>query len=253
VNTSEIANWLTKNARIIDLSLTIDPSSSYYHFPVKEVYGKNEPILKIETVSSHEDGVFWQKFEMSTQDFTHLDAPKHFFKDGLANHEVPLEQLIGEAVVIDMTNKQPGDLITAQDLEKSGVEVKSGDIVIIRTGWTDQAFGTKKFWSDQIGLSLDAGDWLVEKGIKALVTDFYTDPQPVKACETCGALHKIERAKIRNHHKFLSRGILLIDFVTNLKAIKYNRVLLICLPIKLKGTDGAPARVIAIEPRDEQL
>ncbi len=247
MNVSKIGEWLVNGARIIDLSLTIDPEKSYFHFPVKEVYNRDEPSLKIETVSTHDDGVFWQKFEMSTQDFTHLDAPKHFDRDGLANHEVPVTQLIGEAVVIDMTYKKPGEQVTAKDLEDSGVLVRKGDVVIIRTDWTDKAFGTRRFWSDQIGLSLDAGDWLVEKGIKALATDFYTDPQPVKACETCGALHKVERSEIRNHHKFLNKGILLIDFVTNLGAIKCDRVILVYLPIKLKGTDGAPARVIAIE------
>jgi kynurenine formamidase len=247
MNISKISDWLFNGARIIDLSLTIDPSKSYYHFPVKEVYNRDEPSLKIETVSTHEDGVFWQKFEMSTQDFTHLDAPKHFDKEGLANHEVPVEQLVGEAVVIDMTYKKPGEQVSARDLDESGVDVRKGDVVIIRTGWTDKAFGTRRFWREQIGLSLDAGDWLVDKEIKALATDFYTDPQPVKACEVCGALQKVERSEIRNHHKFLNKGILLIDFVTNLGAIQQDRVLLIYLPIKIKGTDGAPARVIAIE------
>ena len=118
---------------------------------------------------------------------------------------------------------------------------------LVRTDWTDRAFGTRRFWAEIIGLSLDAGDWLVEKKIKALATDFYTDPPPVRECETCGKFVKRERSDIRNHHKLLGNGILLIDFVTNLKALTKNRVILICLPIKLKGTDGGPARVIAIE------
>jgi kynurenine formamidase len=247
MNVQDVNNWLIKGAQIRDLTLTIDPSRSYYHFPAKEVYNREEIPVIIEPLTTHKAGPFRNKIQMSTQDFTHLDVPKHFFKDGLANHEVPLIQLLGEAVVIDLSHKKPGEMVTAKDLEESGMEVNRGDIVIIRTDWTDRAFGTRRFWAEIIGLSLDAGDWLLEKDIKALATDFYTDPPPVKVCETCGKFVKRDRPEIRNHHKLLKRGILLIDFVTNLKSLEKKRVLLICLPIKLKGTDGGPARVIAIE------
>jgi len=247
LDVKEVGKWLSESARIIDLSLTIDPSMSYYHFPAKEVYNRDEIPLIIEPLTTHDAGPFRNKIQMSTQDFTHLDVPKHFFKNGLANHEISLTQLIGEAVIIDLSHKKPGEMVTARDLEESGVEIKKGDIVIIRTDWTDRAFGTRRFWAEIIGLSLDAGDWLVEKKIKALATDFYTDPPPVRKCETCGKFVKRERSDIRNHHKLLGKGILLIDFVTNLKALTKNRVILICLPIKLMGTDGGPARVIAIE------
>jgi arylformamidase len=243
----DVTNWLREDAHVIDLTLTIDPSKSYYHFPAQEVYRRPEVPLIIEPLTTHDAGPFRNKIQMSTQDFTHVDVPKHFYENGPACHEVPIDQFIGEAVIIDLSHKKPGEMVTAADLENSGVEVKPGDIVIIRTDWTDKAFGTRRFWAEIIGLSLDAGDWLVDKKIKALATDFYTDPPPIRECETCGKFVKVDRPPIRNHHTLLGAGILLLDFVTNVGALTKKRVLLICLPIKLFGTDGGPARVIAIE------
>lgn len=234
--------------RIIDLTLTIVPADSWIQFPRKLAgTGRQEPPTKIEAISTIEEyGVLAHRFETTTQSFTHIDAPRHFFKDGLTNDEVPLERLIGEAVVIDMLYKKPKEAVTAKDLENSRIKVKKGDIAIIRTGWTDKAWGTKKFWEEMIWLSEDACDWLIDKGIKALAQDFFTDVYPFLVCEKCGALLPSSKGS-PNHHKFLKNGIILIEWCTNLIAIKKQRVTLICLPLKLKGTDGAPARVIAIE------
>ena len=243
---SEIGSWLRTRARIIDLTFTIDQSMAYYQFPAKEVNNQKEVPVVIEPIQS-EGGSLRCRIEMTTQAFTHIDAPKHVIDGGLANDEVPLDRLIGEAVVIDLSHKGPGELVTAKDLEGSGVEVKEGDIVIIRTDWTDRAFGSRAFWSDMIGMSHDAGEWLIERGIKALVTDFYTDLQPIRESSAGGKFVRVDREGIRFHTKFIEKNIVLVDFVRNLKAISKRRGILICLPIKLKGTDGAPARVIVLE------
>lgn len=235
--------------KVIDLSLEIVPAESWVQFPKKIVVGADEPPTRIVTIMDNRStgNSFAQRIETTTQSFTHIDAPSHFFMDGITNEQVPLEKFIGEAVVIDMMHKNAGEEITAEDLEKTGVKINSGDIVIIRTGWTDRAWGTEKFWVDMICLSLDAGDWLIEKDIKSLALDFYPDPRPIGRCVHCGGLYKLERSKWRNHHKFLKKGIILMEFLTNLGAIKKPRVTLICLPLKIKGSDGAPARVVAIE------
>jgi arylformamidase len=236
--------------RIIDLSLTVVPASCWVQFPRTVIGGKwpgQEPPTRIETISTvAERGFFVQRFETCTQSYTHVDAPAHIFEDGLTNDQIPLDRLVGEAVVIDMMHKQPKEAVTAADLEASGVEVREGDIVIIRTGWTDRAWATEEFWRDMIVLSEDACDWLIGKGIKALVQDFDPDVQLMYTCEACGALRPRE-VYVPNHHKFLERGIILIEWCTNLGAIEKPRVTLVCLPLKLKDSDGAPARVIAIE------
>ncbi len=239
--------------RIIDLTLTVVPADAWIQFPRKLVKGAKEPPTKIEAIETIEKhGVFVNYIETTTQSFTHYDAPKHFDKNGLANDEVPLERLIGEAVVIDVMHKKPSEAVTAADLEASGVNVKPGDIVIIRTGWTNRAWGTREFWEKMIYLSEDAGDWLISKGIKALALDFRPDISPIRAREVGGQLTSRPKGTKRdpNHHKFLKEhGIILMEWLTNLGEIKKPRVFLICMPIKLKGTDGAPARVIALEEK----
>ena len=235
--------------KIIDLSLEIVPAGSWIQFPRNLVYGKEEPPTRIETIMDRrpEGGSFAQRIETTTQSFTHIDAPSHYMVDGLTNDQVPLEQLIGEAVVFDMMHKNEGEGITAEDLESSGVKVNPGDIAIIRTGWTDRTWGTEKFWAEMIWLSLDAGDWLIDKKIKALAQDFFTDVRPLTRCKHCGSLISAPRPKRWNHNKFLEKGIILMEWLTNLGTISKPRVTLICLPLKIKGSDGAPARIIAIE------
>ncbi|MCL4458486.1 MAG: cyclase family protein [Chloroflexi bacterium] len=231
--------------RLIDLSLTVDPEVKWVQFPRSKVMGAPEPPTKFETIETIEEhGFFVQRFETTTQSYTHIDAPNHCIKGGLANHEIPLEQLVGEAVVIDMSHKRPNEAVTAADLEASGAEVQEGDIAIIRTGWTDRAWGTERFWEEMIHLAPDACDWLISKGIKALAQDFMTDDHPLHPPPERrwpSPLHE------QNHKKFLGKGIILIEWCTNLGAITKPRVTFICLPLKLKGTDGAPARVIAVE------
>lgn len=231
---------------MIDLSLPVVSAESWIQFPRKLVKGNLEPATKIETISKLP---FVQYIETTTQSFTHYDAPRHFYEKGLANDEVPLEQLMGEATVFDMMKKKPCESVTASDLESSGAEIKKGDIALIRTGWTDRAWGTREFWEKMIFLSEDACDWLVNRGIKALAQDFYTDAcPPLIKCEVCGQPRAGDTKGI-NHVKFLGKGIILIEWLTNLGAIKKPKVFLICLPQKIKGSDGAQARVIAIEEK----
>ena len=232
--------------RIIDLTLTMKSADSWIEFPRKIVYGNPELPTRIEAFVKPPKGMIY-RIETTSQSFTHIDAPKHFSDhSGPSVDEIPLEKLIGEAVIIDMTHKKPKETVTAEDLESSGVEVKEGDIVIIRTGWTDRAWGTKEFWVKMIGMSSDAGDWLLSKGIKALATDFRMDLPPLDICEKCGAM--VPRPnQDENRGKFFERGIMMIEWCTNLGAIKKRRVDFICLPLKFEGADGSPVRVIAIE------
>jgi kynurenine formamidase len=94
-------------------------------------------------------------------------------------------------------------------------------------------------------LDPSVGEWLVKKRIKGLVYDCYADPPFLEKCEKGG--YHIEYKGSPNHIKLLEAGIPLFTFCHNLRAITKPRVTIVALPLKLKGTDGAPARVIAIE------
>lgn len=235
--------------RLIDLSLEITDANAWVQFPRRFTAGTDEPPTKIETIMDRrkQGYSFCQRIETTTQSFTHYDAPCHFDLNGLTNEQVPLEQLVNEAAVIDMSHKGAGDEVIASDLEASGADVRPGDTALIRTGWTDKHWGTETFWADMICMSRDACDWLIEKKIVAIASDFYLDTRPLERDPSTGVLRKRERPARMNHHEFLERGIILIEWLTNLGAIQKPRVELVCLPLKIKGSDGAPARVVAIE------
>ncbi len=230
--------------KIIDLSLTIDPAQKHIQFPRKHLCNAEEPGTVFHTTSTVKQmGFLSTNVSMTTQSFTHIDVPIHCFEDGFACHELPLDYVIGEACVIDMTHKKPGEGVSAADLEASGADVRKGDIAIIRTGWTDKAWGTERFWNEMIYLENDACDWLIKKGIKALAQDFMTDESPMKQSGGKAGAGYSGYA----HREFLSRGIILIEWCTNMCAISKERVFFVCLPLKLLGTDGSASRVIAIE------
>ncbi|WP_172371649.1 cyclase family protein [Sporosarcina jiandibaonis] len=230
---------------IIDLSLTIDEETKFAGFPRSLVYGEPESSTKIvEVASLTKNKVQSHNFTMCTQHFTHYDAPAHFLEDGLKNDEVPIDSFVGKAVMFDMLHKEPGSYVTAEDLIKTGIVPNEGEIAVIRTGWTDEAWGTYRFWDEMIGLSTCAAEWLMKHNVKSVAGDFMLCDSP---------LHPPEDRKWEtdnwspNHFMFLGKNVVMLEWLTNLKAISEERFLFGCVPIKLKGTDGAPCRAFAIE------
>jgi kynurenine formamidase len=208
--------------------------------------GVNKPVKNESLQTIEEHGVLSTGIELTTQCYTHMDVPRHWTEDGKSVDQIDPEKFVGDAVVFDMSHKNPGETVTAQDLKRQGKDVREDDIAIIGTGWTDDAWGTKRFWTDMICLSDDAGTWLLENGIKGLAQDFYTGPFPLSVCDSCGGLEP-GITKHPNHEKFLENGVILYEFCTNIQSISEDRVEFIGLPLKLKGTDGAPIRVIVRE------
>jgi kynurenine formamidase len=166
---------------------------------------------------------------------THVDAPRHFFMDGPAFHEIPLDRLTGPGVVVSVPNKIAGETIEIADLERSGVEIRRGDIVALHTGWSRHS--ASHAYHDHPHLSPTAAQWLADRGIKLLACDMPTPDLPIG-----------RRPPDYNwpaHHIFLSRGILVSENVTNLDALANRRVEFLFLALNIENSDGAPARVLA--------
>lgn len=171
---------------------------------------------------------------------THVDAPLHFFERGQAVDEIPMDKLVGEAVILDVSPKPPGSFVSANDLEKTGVRPGPGQIAVIKTTWTDRMWGNPAFWPEMPYLDPEVGDWILARQVKAVAMDCF----PEKAFWRVEL--KPEERGI-NHFKWLGAGVIIIQFLTNLSMIKSPRFKLIALPLKVKGADGAPTRVIGIE------
>jgi kynurenine formamidase len=178
---------------------------------------------------------------LNTHIGTHIDAPRHFYADGAPIDRTPLEHLVmREAVVIDVSSKQPGDGVTADDLEKSGVRPKAGQVVVIKTLWTDRAWGKPEFWANTIYLEPSVSEWTERCGVAAVAMDCFPEKPFWRM-----TLTPEERGA--NHKRWLKAGIPMIQMLTHLGRIG-PRFTIVALPLLLKGMDGSPARVVGIEP-----
>ncbi len=189
-----------------------------------------------------EAGWAGSSFSMFCHYATHIDAPSHFIAGGTPIDRVPLAKLMGPAAVVELGDHGEEAGINGDTLEDRGRHVRQGDIAILRTGWSDACWGTQRFWSEGPFLSLDGADWLVERGVKAVVYDFseeYVVRKPGFSAEDCHV-----------HHRILGNDIYNIEYVRNLAAISRPRCAIVALPLKLEGLDGAPARVVALEGVD---
>lgn len=211
--------------------------------PIRHGEGRLGSRVEFETTFSYED-VNWQgsTFCMFCHYGTHVDAPNHFIRGGKGIDQVPLQSLLGSAGVIDLSDHGEATEITGDVLESRGHHVQRDDIAILRTDWTDEHWGTEAFWKNGPYLGSDGADWLVERGVKAVVYDFseeYAVRTPGFRGEDCLI-----------HHKILGDDIYNIEYVQGLRKITAPRVAILALPLPLVGLDGSPARVVAVEGAD---
>jgi len=177
---------------------------------------------------------------LNTHIGTHIDAPRHFYADGASVSDIALDRIVmREAVVLDVSHKAAGEGVTAADLEKTGVKPGPGQIAVIKTSWTDRAFGRPEFWNNTIHLEPSVGEWVERRGVCAVAMDCFPE-KPFWLM----TLTPAERGA--NHKRWLKAGIPMIQMLTRLDSIA-PEFTLVALPLNLRGMDGAPARVIGIE------
>jgi kynurenine formamidase len=179
-------------------------------------------------------------FTLNTHIGTHIDAPRHFYADGPSITDLPLDRIVmRQAVVLDVSHKAAGEGVTADDLDRTGVRPGPGQVAVIKTLWTDRAFGKPEFWNETIHLEPSVGEWVERQGVSAVAMDCFPE-KPFWMM----TLTPAERGA--NHKRWLKAGIPMIQMLTSLDRIAPTFTM-IALPLKLQGMDGAPARVIGIE------
>ncbi len=171
---------------------------------------------------------------------THVDAPRHVFQDGKPHPEVPLESVIGEAVVLDLSHLGDQARITAEVLAPHASEIRPGDIVIVRTDWTDKTWPTEDYFVQSPYMTEEGAQWLVARKPKAVGFDFFKEWAP--------RFVKFNPEEFVVHRAFLGNNIFIIDGLTGLGKLKKKRVQLFAAPVKFaSNVDGSPARVFAVE------
>lgn len=196
------------------------------------------PVVEITILGRHGiEGRETRKLVLGTHVGTHADAPRHFIPNGATIDQVPLDVLIGPATVADFQNCGPLHEIGIADL-KQRLGDKKPVRLILRTGWSEY-FGNMKFYNEYPFLSEDAAHWLVEKGVRLIAMD---TPSPDNPAHSRGTPRDSP-----NHKVLLGAGVVLVEYLTNLKSVTAQEVDLIVMPLRLKGCDGSPARCVAIE------
>ena len=149
--------------KVVDLTFTI---RDHWRWPVKL------------TAMPAKDRNFFLRWFMylKVHCFTQVDAPLHFLPDGLSIEKVPLEKLMGEAAIVNLSHLGENTGVSAAELEKHGQHIREGDIALIRTDWPLKCdYMTKDFWGKAPYMERDACEWLVGRKIKAWGGDFPCD------------------------------------------------------------------------------
>ncbi len=179
---------------------------------------------------------------------THLDAPYHFDRRGDGAAAVPLERLIAPAVVIDIARQAASDpdyAASAADVEaweKAHGEVRPGDVVLLRTGWSTRWPDARYYLGGDSASDLhfpsfgaDAIALLVRRGVAAVGVDV--------------ASTDIGASKDFQVHRILAEaGVPALENLTNLAALPASGFLIVALPMKIAGGSGAPVRAVALVP-----
>lgn len=166
------------------------------------------------------------KLESGTHLGTHIDAPKHFSDAGVGIDSLPAEQLIGPAVVVDLTGLQE-DVIAPHDFIDA---VPPGaQRVLFKTRNSVDGLLELPFTEDYVGLSGEAAEWLADNGMRVVGIDY---------------LSIQKRGPDRTPHTaLLERSIAIIEGL-DLAAVPGGEYELIALPLRIEEGDGAPARVL---------
>jgi arylformamidase len=178
-----------------------------------------------------------RKIVIGTHTGTHCDAPRHFIAEGATIDQVPLETLVGPAVVVDLSATAPSASV-GPDVLAAKLGDRRPERLLLRFDWS-RHWGTLTYYTDHPFLSEDAAAWLVARGVKLLGMD---TPMPDDPRNGRGTANDSP-----NHKTLLGNGVVLVEYLNNLAAIATESFELVVLPLKIVDGDGAPARCIAIE------
>ena len=207
---------------IYDISLSISPSLPVW---------PGDPSVELQQVESIDKGAHANVSHLSAgvHTGTHVDAPHHFLNDGRTVEQLPLDVLTGPCYVAQLPD----------DIDAITAEVLAG--IPLAEGTTRLLFGTRNshlwanevdvFQADFVAITEDGAEWLVAHGIRLVGVDYLSVAPYGESTPT--------------HTVLLKAGAVILEGL-NLSQVPRGFYDLYCLPLKLKGADGAPARAILI-------
>jgi arylformamidase len=204
-----------------DISVTVSPQLPTW---------PSDPSILLERVAKIENGANANvsRLGISVHTGTHVDAPYHFLKDGITIEYLNLSLLTGRAYVLHLPD---ADVITAAILDGAHIPPRTRR-VLFRTRNSDLWLRkVTDFQTDFVGVSADGAEYLVKRGVKLVGVDYLS----VAPYRQSGPVHEI----------LLQAGVVIVEGL-DLSKVSQGRYTLYCLPLKLAGSDGAPARAILV-------
>jgi arylformamidase len=208
--------------RIYDITLAVTPDLPSW---------PGDPEIVVERFVKMEEGApnNVTRIAMCAHTGTHVDAPRHFLSGIVpAVEDLSLKTLTGRVYVLELLDV---DMITARVLEKADIPPRTRRLIFKTRNSGLWANPAHEFREDFVCVSPDGAEFLVERGVKLVGVDYlsvapFNDP-------------------VLTHQILLKAGIVIIEGL-NLTEVSQGRYSLYCLPLKLAGSDGAPARAILI-------
>lgn len=189
------------------------------------------PAVELGRISSMDAGapVNISRLAFDVHTGTHVDAPHHFLNDHRTVESLSMDILTGPAQVIRIPDEV--NLVTDSVLEKASIPPGTRRLLLKTRNSHLWENGSKKFNQDFIGINAEAAEWIVVHGIKLVGIDYlsiapYTDSVPP-------------------HQALLKPGVIILEGL-DLGVVPPGLYDLYCLPLKLTGAEGAPARAILV-------
>jgi arylformamidase len=191
------------------------------------VHWPGDPAVSIELVAAmaRGDDADVTAIDMGAHTGTHVDAPSHFVAGGASLDDLDPDVVFGPARVIAIADPAA---VTAAELERH--DIQRGERLLFRTSNSERCWSTDEFVEDFVYVSEDAAALLATREVRLVGIDYLS----------VGGFH-VDGAAI--HRRLLGAGVWIIEGL-DLRGVTPGRYELICLPLRLAGAEGGPARVM---------
>jgi arylformamidase len=209
--------------KIFDISVPVTPELPVWPGDPMIELGRHRSIAEGNTSND-------SRLACSVHSGTHVDAPIHFIENASPVEQLPLDVLTGPAVVIDLPT---ANVITADTLESLSLPADTRRVLFKTRNSALWAAPDHRFNPDFVALNSEAARWIIEHNIRLVGIDYLS-------------IQKFDEPEPLVHPILLKAEVVIVEGL-DLRSVRPGAYQLICLPLKLAGCDGAPARAVLIE------
>lgn len=184
--------------------------------------------IEVLTTVASEKGSKNSRFSFGSHTGTHVDAPNHFVENATGVDKIDPQKLYGPCEVLDLTSIDNSEILPSH---MEGAKLDKGARILFKTGNYKYLQGSK-FPDSYISLSLQAADYLIDKGVVLVGTDFL-------------GIEKRKNPGHPVHTALLKKGIVIVEGL-DLSQVSAGSYTIICMPLRVVDADGSPARVFLI-------